>query len=230
MVAADEMADLTPYNDPNIVAPYLPSSFSYTICTEQPSGGSTSPTHYYGAEIINEMNNHYVLFGLFCHGAPISAVTMSTGNEGAPRWCVNAVDNVANGEEESGNGLDKLTNVKFPSILYTIGCEHTPFDYDDPNGFFPCKNMLESYTYISKGGGPAFLGNTRLGLSPSSSYIFKNFVSLTSSGVSYLHLGVSEAISKNNYGYHYLTYSHNLIGDPETEICTNTPSQFLVLL
>jgi hypothetical protein len=39
-------------------------------------------------------------------------------------------------------------------------------------------------------------------------------------------LGVSENISKYNYGYLYLAYSHNLIGCPETEMWTALPTKF----
>jgi hypothetical protein len=52
------------------------------------------------------------------------------------------------------------------------------------------------------------------------------------SGESYLHLGVSELVSKQVYsstGYygHYLAYAHNLFGCPEEKIWTASPSQFL---
>jgi len=128
---------------------------------------------------------------------------------------------------ESGNGFDNMTNANYPSINYSISCETMPFDdfltpIDD-------RNMGETYTCISKGGGPAYLGNTRYGWIYYSYLLFGDFVDIIAAGTSF-NIGIAEAISKVSFGsgYYdkYLKLTHNLIGCPETEIWTATPSKF----
>lgn len=129
---------------------------------------------------------------------------------------------------ESGNGFDNLTNIDYPSIYYSISCETMPFDdFGTPSGE---KNMAEVYTTISKGGGSAYLGNTRQGKINGSYKLFMRFADLISNDT--VNLGIAEGISKKGFHTlytneaHYLKLSHNLVGCPETEIWTAIPSLF----
>ena len=216
------------------VADHLPSSFSHTIWEEYPSYYAPMPTFPSGSEVINEMNlTRYGLWSWFAHGAPISICTKTNYVNTTPRNTVNTVDHINNGVEEFGDALDCLTNENYPSIVYTVGCDNTPFDIYNPMGWWPGRNLGEGFTVITKAGGPALLGNTRYGYVSGSSSLYQKFADLLTlgtndpeSGKSYLHIGVAELVSKQNYTNHYLNYSHNLIGCPETKIWTETPLQF----
>ena len=87
--------------------------------------------------------------------------------------------------------------------------------------------------------GPTILANTRAGWMSTggggpSETLHRSWCSLITQGnnnsiyAEYLHIGVAEATSKANNlwddYYHFINYSHNLFGCPETRIWTATPS------
>ncbi len=200
------------------------------------------PGHYKGAEIVAEMNNHYGLHGWFCHGGTGIAyngvgesgiAVMSNGINGYA--CkLQAEDNHDHPDNiiENINGLDNLDCTDYPSILYSISCDVVPYEMTSSSGLNSARNCGEAFTNILSTGGVAFLGNTRYGWVMHSTYIFNIFSDMISStNNDYLHLGTSEALSKstyNGYNRHYLRYSHNLIGCPETQIWTEIPIKFEV--
>jgi len=215
MIESDQ---LQANNQAEAVRDHLPS-FNTTIWRELPGAYSVAPTFPSGQEVLSEMNNRYGFYGWFGHGSPTAVVTKSKYYNKQPRWCLDAEDNVEAStaqEVENQDALDNLTNVNHPAIIYSIGCDHTPFDnyHTSPNDY----NMGESFTVNNLTGGPAFLGNTRFGWVYSSYHLFEEFADLIESGSCYL--GVAELISKsnNNYSRHYLSYSHNLVGCPQTNM------------
>jgi len=145
-------------------------------------------------------------------------------------WKLDAQDAYpySNVQFENNNGLDNLNNSDYPSVLYSISCDVIPFDITSSIGNNGAMNSGESYTTNSSAGGVAFLGNTRYGWVGSSYLLYKNFAQHITSGGSNTHLGISESISKSSFSDHYLSYTHNLIGCPETEIWTAAPRQFTV--
>ncbi len=214
LIQSDQMQN---GNQANSVANHL-SSFSNTIWEEQPGANANIPNSPYANNVLAKMNERYGLYGWFGHGGPNAVTTMSSELNQYPRWCLNSEDNIETGEvSENQDGLDNLTNIDYPAITYSVGCENMPFDDHNtaPNKY----NMGESFTINNLTGGPAFLGNTRFGLVFASFHLFEEFADLIINGNR--HLGVAELISKYSYGYHYLSYSHNLVGCPETEIYTN---------
>lgn len=233
MTVSDQMADYSP-NQAQQVANQLPPSFTHTIWKELPSGGDPNPYFPLGAEVITEMNNHYGLYSWFNHGAPNTISVRSVGYNNSPWWLVTTTDDISGGGvPETGNGLDNLTNEEFPSVCYSIGCDNTPFDILNPCGWFTGRNMGQGFTVITNTGGPAFLGNTRFGWVGTSYQLYKKLADLIriggidpESGKSHLHLGAAELVSKQQYNNHYLRYSHNLVGCPETQIWVNTPNLF----
>ncbi|GAB4453745.1 MAG: hypothetical protein Fur0028_09230 [Bacteroidales bacterium] len=220
MIESDEMQDM---NQAEYVAEHLPSTFSINIWRELPSASSTSPTFPLAQQVLSEMNNHYGFYGWFGHGSPTTVVTMSAGYNNMSRWCLDAQDDVESPYAqviETNDALDKMTNQDYPGIIYSIGCDQIPFDdYNTDPGFY---NLGESYLVGSANyGGVAFLGNTRYGWINDSYKMFAGFADLITNGST--HLGVAELMSKYNYHSHYLSYSHNLLGCPETEIYTYIP-------
>jgi hypothetical protein len=125
---------------------------------------------------------------------------------------------------ESNNALDKLTNCDHPGVVYTVACYPAPFDdYSTPTGV---RNFGDCYLGIVDVGGPTFLGNTRAGYVYYSDNLQNEFFDvLTSYYGWYNNAGYAEAISKVNYYNHYLHFSHNLIGCPETRIWTQQPQE-----
>ncbi|MBN1186132.1 MAG: hypothetical protein JXB49_27880 [Bacteroidales bacterium] len=189
-----------------------------------------------GRNIIARINStKYGFVSWFAHGSPLG---VAVGTKGINESGYNSKFNVAtlddydlnygsNFMDETDNGLDDMTNIGYPTIAYTVACDVMPFDdyiFNDPL----VRNMGEAFTCISNGGGPHFLGNTRMGYVEYSYLMLGLFANLINNGVIF-NIGIAEAISKQNYsgGYRrYLNYTHNLIGCPETELWTNIPSEF----
>ncbi len=137
-------------------------------------------------------------------------------------WCVN----------ESGNGIDNLTNYNSPGVVYSISCDNNPFDElielsnSLPGGkwsFNRCYNLGESYTVGSKAGGVAFLGNSRKGYVWFSEQLEKQFLNYLND---YRKIGISEVLSKIKYNFQYLSLTHHVIGDPEIEMWLGKPKRY----
>jgi hypothetical protein len=212
------------------------------VIFEEQGGGCTSyvPNFPTGKSVIDEFNNNYGFCSFMGHGGACNVAlatiyynsdmkcdgTKYTGSTANTKRKLTSFDDGSGGccwIAETGNGFDNMTNTNLPSINYSLSCETMPFD--DFGTPVDDRNMGETYTCISKGGGPHYIGNTRYGYVYSSRMLFAEFVNLISNATSY-NLGVVEATSKQNYNNRYLRFSHNLIGCPETEIWTATPSKF----
>ena len=247
-IQADQLQD---YNEANNVALYFPS-ITPTIWGENPTSSSIYDTNGYsnsilgvtkGADVINEMNNHYGMFGWFCHGGTgggwyqcnpggsnIATMTGGTNNDTYPSWALCAEDAVdycaGNRIAENGNGLDNLSNENYPSLLYSVSCDVTPFNHTKNYNNNGSMNCGEAFTILPQTGGIAFLGNTSYGWVYSSSQMYKKFATLVNYNDFHSHLGVSECLSRYQYGMLDISYSHNLIGCPETQMWTNLPQKF----
>lgn len=246
-IQADEMQDGNQATDvlsyfKNI---YGTSNFTtHTVFGETPSSGSSYNNDGYilpagtimgthkGADVVAELNsNHYGLISWYCHGGTggqnSGIVTMSNGYQGFPQWKLDAQDAYTyhTAQPESNNGLDNLNNSNYPCLLYSISCHVTPYDRTSNNGNNGAMNCGEAFTKLPQTGGVAFLGNTANGWVYDSYKIYRSFATIINSDDYHSHLGVSENISKYAYGYTYLAYSHNLIGCPETQMWTATPTK-----
>lgn len=216
-------------------------TFSPKVWGEKPSYYATYNTDGYsgttlgttkGADVIREMNNHYGLFGWFCHGGTggkSSGIgTMASGVHGKPYWKLEAED--ANSyhdvQQEVNNGLDNLNNADYPSILYSNSCDVTPFDITSNNNNSGARNCGEAFTVLPQTGGVAFLGNTKYGLTPGSNYINQDFGDFIYKDDFSSHIGVADYNSKQKSSNRRLFYTHNLIGCPETQIWTSLPINF----
>jgi hypothetical protein len=186
-----------------------------------------SPQFPKGSDVVNEMNSGYGFISWFNHGNPANVGVASKGINscgGNDYKKVTITDNY-NGwcqYPENGNGLDNLSNSTKPFVLYTLACETTPFDTWE--SIAPSDNLGAQITNLPSKGGPIFMVNTRYGWVSSSFDLQRSFTNIIAGGTS--KLGVAEATSKGTSGDHYVWLSHNLVGCPETEIWTDTPSLF----
>lgn len=211
-------------------ATWIPSS--NRVIFEEEGGYNTDevPPFPTGKNVIDEFNKHYGLCSFMGHGGPTNVAVATRSINSALKYKVTSLDNgyagAANADiSETGNGFDNMTNADYPSVYYSISCETTPFD--DYANDTDTPNMGQTFTSEVKGGGPLYLGNTRVGFVGSSSNFFGEFVkALPNNG----NVGIAQVISKSQFGnslaYGYLKLSHNLIGCPETPIWTATPSVF----
>jgi hypothetical protein len=195
-----------------------------------PNYNSTaSPQFPLGAQVINEMNTGYGFISWFNHGSPrgigVGTMGFNECNTDVKKIMSNYDSNPGTGctyYAETGNGLDNLTASNKPFVLYTLACETTPFD--TWLGIAPTDNLGAMVTNQSGKGGPFFLGNTRYGWVSSSWDMQQRFTANITGGT--YRLGAAEANSKGSNGDHFVWLSHNLIGCPETEMWTDTPSNF----
>ncbi|MDA3879420.1 MAG: C25 family cysteine peptidase [Prolixibacteraceae bacterium] len=219
-----------------------------TVWGEAGGGCTTSlPTFPTGSDVISEFNNHYGFCSFLTHGSPCNVAVATSylnsyyncdwtklPNTSLPntKYKVTAFDNGVNGccmVSENGNGFDNMTNVDYPTIFYSISCSTMPFDDYLHEISIEERNMGESYTCISNGGGPIYLGNTRFGIPEYSIPLFKRFVEEIVDH-SIFNVGIAEELSKELFNIggtkRHPTFSHNLLGCPETEIWTGIPTNF----
>ncbi len=208
---------------PNTITPHCPPTFDHEVW-EYGDGSYNS-----GSEVVTEMSDHYGLLNWHCHGGT-NVFRVKALNE-TNRYVLTEDDNPET--QEAGDGLDNMTNNKYYSVVYSICCLIAAFDDYHPNGdWYMGESMAEGFTNMfSHICGPNLLGNTRDGYQDDSPELQCEFYDLITDATddpntygSYLHLGVSELVSKDIYNDHFLSYSHNLFGCPETRIWTATPS------
>ena len=195
-----------------------------------------------GAQHIDRINQiKYGYVSLYGHGEPQS---IEVFNNGTIRHVISALDRylpdtIGSTTEttinENGNGLDNLTNKHYPFVCYSISCVTMPFDtvkYDF-NVFTTYErdyNFGQSFTLGKNYGGPAYLGNTRMGYPGYSEYLEAEFMKYLLNKQIY-SIGKAEAFSKMTYKYgsrfsNHIILEHNLLGDPEFEMWTSEPSQY----
>lgn len=201
-----------------------------------------------GTDIVNEINaTKYGFLSFMNHGGPSGLLTYGKRKKGhfpmdstatTPHyylWAIDSIhyiycDTIDTQDFHTGNGLNNLNNKWYPSIGYSAACTLMP--YDKVKGYTGVTtNFGESFTTGRNYGGPAFLGNTRQGyLYQYSTSLEKSFAESILSG--HNKIGIAEAVSKSvfttplsRYAY-YIAMIHNLLGDPEFEIWTDTPQVY----
>lgn len=207
--------------------------FQVTPLEESPQYGTLgTPT---GASVIDQINNGAGIISFYAHGSVTTAAVSSTGVNGYPKHWVRSLDiydaGNSNGVIENGNGFDNLNaNGKY-SVNYSISCDVSAFDWEGSEGY--C--MARSFTSLLEGkGGPAFLSNTRYGYFSTSRPLHSAFLRIllqvqnAYGQYNCTNVGVAEAGSKILYPDIYLSYSHNLFGDPEMPIWTEQPKQIVL--
>lgn len=231
---ADQLVDSSYV--PDQISLLSSNGFQVTHMVESPQYGPLgTPT---GAQVIDQINHGTGIISVYAHGSFSDMAVSTTGCNGYPKHWVRSLDayDTTNplGIIESGNGLDNLNADGKYSILYSISCSVAAFDEETAEE--PC--MGRTFTpFLEKKGGPAFLGNTRYGFVGSSDQLQSKFLNIlfqvenAYGQYNCTNAGVAESGSKMLYQgiYHiYLSFSHNLFGDPEMPIWTEQPKQFVL--
>ncbi len=198
-----------------------------TILEELPSPEVLNPSFPSGTQVIDSMNApKYGYLNWLGHGHPLAICTKSDGlRESDAVYGITSiqVDSLPYIRRETGNGLDNLNNKDYPAIAYAISCTITPFDIYMPvyQGY---PNIGQSFTMGKDYGGPALIGNTRVGVVTISKRLQGKF----NAKIKEYSLGeaLSYAKKENNYSKHYMALTTNLIGCPELHMWTNIPSSF----
>lgn len=198
-----------------------------TILEELPRPGAWNPTFPSGTQVIDSMNaQQYGYLNWLGHGHPLAICTKSDSlrkSDAVYGITSIQVDSLPYIRRESGNGLDNLNNKDYPAIAYAISCTITPFDIYMPvyQGY---PNIGQSFTMGEDYGGPALIGNTRVGVVSISKRLQGKF----NAKIKEYSLGeaLSYAKKENNYSKHYMALTTNLIGCPELHMWTNIPSSF----
>jgi hypothetical protein len=100
-----------------------------------------------------------------------------------------------------------------------------PFDYFKNYGRISNGHSITCGKYY---GGPAFLGNTADASHYAGSLTQKKFAQAISSGI--FKVAMAYAISKCNYGGRYHNVIHNMMGEPEFEMWTDTPQHIYPII
>lgn len=202
-----------------------------TVIHEDPTSYDDWPTSPKGADVISMLNSGYGFYSNFNHGSPLGFGTATHGYNiygNDVHYGVVAVDDYDNHDEynhmysmkpEANNGFDNLTNINNPFLIYSTSCTNIPFDdYDTYSG---CRNLGESFTCMGLNGGPAFLGNTREG-NNGQYYMLREFLwDIRSNN----QISIAEALSKG-FGDYKDRLTHNIIGCPEMQMWSDTPTLF----
>ncbi|MCF8360699.1 MAG: hypothetical protein K9H26_18235, partial [Prolixibacteraceae bacterium] len=186
-----------------------------------------SPQFPTGNDVVSEICDGYGFVSWFNHGSPNNvAVGTKLHNEcgSNDKKKVTNFDNVQSycGYIETDNGMEDIYCSSFPFVLYTLACVTTP--YDTYNAVSPTDNLGARFTNQQGRCGVVYIGNTRDGRVSPSWCLQQDFTELLEDGT--YRLGTAMANSKVSYSNHYLSLSQNLIGCPEIEIWSATPSQF----
>ncbi len=205
--------------------------FDYTkYFEEQPSYYDPNPTFPTGNDVVAELNStKYGFFSPHGHGNPFGVATKSRNVNEAPIYgiisqqCV--PDTCHYHVDENAHGLDMIDNADYPMILYSMSCDLTPFDtFKGYKGYY---NMGESFTVGGHYGGPAFIGNTRVGWIYQSWRLERAFIETLTE---YPQIGIAQSMSKVQWQsvgrvQHHCRLTSNLIGCPEFSMWTKTPTK-----
>ncbi len=228
-VSSDQMRDWDGgIGQHGLLATDVPSNFSQDLSSliESPSGDAENPLGPDGITCVDQMNQGWGIIGVLSHGKSSGFVAKSNLTNGSPKsWVLTYA-----GEGDGHGHMTNLGNHQEYGIMYSIACSQGAIDVDKYPymGGEPC--VAEFYPLASQKGGVAFLGNTRWGWVGVSYKLFEEFIeNLFDENLDH-HLGVAEALSRCAYpGYRDIDYGHNLFGDPEMQVWTQTPSPLTVI-
>lgn len=201
-----------------------------TIVSEFPSWNDDNPTAPTGNDIISEMNKHYGYVSWFCHGFPAYIATTTMGDN-ASDTALNAVTSLDNFHYhlikriEIRNGLDCLKNKDYPMIAYSIACNIASFDNFKQNRYGNFLTFARSFTTGKDYGGPALIGNTRVGYEDSSYLVQKLFNSYMRSYGIGKSLNMAKLYNNQGNEKHHHAFTVNVVGCPDLNVWTALPER-----
>lgn len=227
-ISSDQMRDWDEgVGQHGLLSPFVPSNFyqDLTDMIESPSGAAENPSGPEGGACVNTMNQGWGVIGILAHGKSSGFVAKSNLTNGDPKsWVLTQPGG------DDGNGyMPNLTNFQRYGIAYSISCSQSALDVDEYPymGGEPC--VGEFYPLVPQKGGVAFLGYSRWGWVSISYKLFEKFLGYLFDENLGHHVGVAEALSRCAYpAYRDIDYGHNLFGDPEMPVWTETPSPLSV--
>ena len=198
-----------------------------TLLSEYPSYNASNTTYPTGNDIIEVMNQNYGYVSWCNHGNPTSITAKSNEIGLTPYGMSSVCGNIPWIVQETANGLDSLKNKDYPMIAYSIACTITPFDtYSEEYAPFP--NIGQSFTLGKDYGGPALIGNTRVGWVNTTYLVQKKFNTYIRNN----SIGMALNLTKlyNNADRHHHAHTVNIIGCPSICIWTAAPQRFSATL
>jgi hypothetical protein len=228
-MSSDQMTDWDGGNgQEGILSQYIPSHFNQdlTTLTESPTGDAPNPAGPDGEICTDVMNEGWGIIGVLAHGKSSGFVAKSHLTNGSPKSWVKT----AAGQNDGHGHLPNLQNVSKYGIMYSISCSQSAIDVDKYPYLGGEPSMGEFYPLSSQKAGVAFLGYSRWGWVSISQKLFGEFLENLFAGDPGDHIGVAEALSRCAYpSYRDINYGHNLFGDPEMPVWTDSPSSLAVI-
>ena len=213
-------------NEANIIAEEIADMFpDTTIISELPSYYDDNPIFPSGIDIIQEMNKNYGYVTWINHGEPPFIVTKSTDYGFYYKSAITSIDTFQTSMIEEGNncGLNLLENKNYPMIAYSIACNTAAFDNYKKEYFGNYLNFARSFTTGKEYGGPALIGNTRVGFEEYTYLVqqcFNSHIAKHNIGES---LNLAKLYNIDNDGRHHHSLTINIIGCPDLNIWTTMP-------
>ena len=205
-----------------LVSQYLPVNFYQNLdsLVEAPSGAAPNPISPVGENCTALMNQGWGITGIFAHGRTDGFVASSNLINQWPKSYVFTW--LAEGD---GHGhFSSLSNKGKYGIVYSISCSQAAIDYEDDPTLGGGPSVAEAFILSPQKGAVAFLGYSRWGWVSSSYKLAQEFMQEAFNPENEYHIGIAEALSKLYYPYYWdLNYGHNLFGDPEMLIWTESP-------
>ena len=212
----------------SILSQFIPSHFyqELTDLAESPTGDAPNPAGPDGETCTETMNQGWGIIGVLAHGKSSGFVAKSHLTNGSPKsWVTTFL-----GQNDGHGHLPSLQNQSKYGIMYSISCSQSAIDVDKYPYLGGEPSVGEFYPMVSQRAGVAFLGYSRWGWVSVSQKLFEEFLQSLFAGEPGNHIGVAEALSRCAYpGYRDIDYGHNLFGDPEMPVWTDSPVTLTVI-
>ncbi|MGB2768755.1 MAG: C25 family cysteine peptidase [Candidatus Zixiibacteriota bacterium] len=212
----------------SILSQFIPSHFyqDLTDLAESPTGDAPNPAGPNGETCTEMMNQGWGIIGVLAHGKSSGFVAKSHLTNGTPKSWVTTFA----GQNDGHGHLPNLQNESKYGIMYSISCSQSAIDVDKYPYLGGEPSVGEFYPLVSRKAGVAFLGYSRWGWVSISQKLFEKFLENLFAGDPGYHIGVAEALSRCAYpSYRDINYGHNLFGDPEMPVWTNSPATLAVI-
>ncbi len=217
----------------------------HTVFRECPSYNSENTISPTGSEIIGEMKStKYGFVNLHGHGGVWGMTVRCNPSKDIPHNILslkNIPSRYSVWREEDNNSLDMLDNSDYPLIGYSMSCDLMPYDNMllyvdsqyrcDGDSIIPSDmyNFGDSFTIGGHYGGPAFIGNTRVGyvsFSFDQEIVFLN--KLKNDGCLGRVRSLTQSLFKSSKYYDKYVFhcklTNNLLGCPEFKMWIKTPT------